>query len=161
MNTINSDTEKPNTEFVEDISANSEDISANSEQDDAASFVEEDFSDIDEKKLLRKMDLHLIPILALLYLISFIDRGNVGNARIEGITVSLNLTEEQFNICVTIFFITYALFEIPSNILLKKFGRPSIYIPSIMVAWGIVMTLMGIVQSYGGFFAARLVLGIW
>ncbi|ODQ59502.1 hypothetical protein WICANDRAFT_32532 [Wickerhamomyces anomalus NRRL Y-366-8] len=155
-NNLKSDTEKPEVEFVEDIAPNSDrDVSSSIVNDDA-----DDFSDINEKKVLRKMDLHLIPLLALLYLISFIDRGNVGNARIEGITVTLKLTEDEFNICVTIFFITYALFEIPSNILLKKIGRPSIYIPSIMVAWGIVMTLMGCVQNFGGFFASRLILGI-
>lgn len=58
-----------------------------------------------------------------------------------------------------VFFFTYCLFEVPSNLLLKRF-RPSIWLPSIMVAWGTVMTLMGIVQSYHGLLICRLFLGV-
>jgi hypothetical protein len=63
------------------------------------------------------------------------------------------------NRCLTVFFFTYAFFEVPSNLLLKKL-RPSIWLPTIMVAWGIVMTLMGIVQSYEGLLIARIFLGV-
>ena len=58
-----------------------------------------DFSNIDEKKVLRKMDIRLIPMLALLYLLSFLDRGNIGNASIEGLTEDLGLTGPQYNWC--------------------------------------------------------------
>ncbi|KAL1999602.1 hypothetical protein VTN02DRAFT_4287 [Thermoascus thermophilus] len=105
------------------------------------------------------MDLHLIPILSLLYLLSFLDRGNIGNAKIEGLTEELNLTGSQFNWCLTVFFFTYAAFEIPSNLLLKRF-KPSIWLPSIMIAWGIVMTLMGIVKDYRGLLITRIFLGV-
>lgn len=68
------------------------------------------------------------------------------------------MTGDEYNWCLTVFFLTYAAFEVPSNLLLKKF-RPSIWLPAIMVAWGIVMTLMGIVQNYHGLLIARLFLG--
>jgi hypothetical protein len=55
------------------------------------------FAHLDEKKILRKMDLRLIPMLALLYLLSFLDRGNIGNAKIEGLTEDLNMTGAQYN----------------------------------------------------------------
>ena len=55
------------------------------------------FSRVDAKKVLRKMDLHLIPMLALLYLLAFLDRGNIGNARIEGLDTDLKLTGGQYN----------------------------------------------------------------
>ena len=86
------------------------------------------------------MDLRLIPMLAALYLLSFLDRGNIGNAKIQGLQTDLKLTGPQYNLCATVFFFTYCAFEIPSNLLLKRF-RPSIWLPSIMVAWGTVMTL--------------------
>ncbi|KAL2221521.1 putative MFS nicotinic acid transporter Tna1 [Thermoascus aurantiacus ATCC 26904] len=121
-------------------------------QDDA-------FSHIDKKKVLRKMDLHLIPVLSVLYLLSFLDRGNIGNAKIEGLTEELNLTGPQFNWCLTVFFFTYCAFEVPSNMLLKRF-RPSIWLPSIIIAWGIVMTLMGIVTNYHGLLISRIFLGV-
>jgi sugar phosphate permease len=117
------------------------------------------FAHLDEKKILRKMDLRLIPMLALLYLLSFLDRGNIGNAKIEGLTEDLGMSGAQYNWCLTVFFFTYAAFEVPSNLLLKKL-RPSIWLPTIMVAWGIVMTLMGIVQSYEGLLIARIFLGV-
>jgi sugar phosphate permease len=105
------------------------------------------------------MDLRLIPMLASLYLLSFLDRGNIGNAKIQGLQTDLKLTGSQYNLCATVFFFTYCAFEIPSNLLLKRF-RPSIWLPSIMVAWGTVMTLMGLVKSYHGLLVARIFLGI-
>ncbi|KAJ4303953.1 hypothetical protein N0V88_001554 [Collariella sp. IMI 366227] len=119
----------------------------------------ESFAHLDEKKILRKMDMRLIPMLALLYLLSFLDRGNIGNAKIEGLQEDLDLTDDQYNWCLTAFFFTYAAFEVPSNLMLKKV-RPSIWLPAIMVAWGIVMTLMGIVHNYAGLLSARIFLGV-
>ena len=54
-------------------------------------------AEVDPKKVLLKMDLHLIPMLALLYLLSFLDRGNIGNARIEGLVETLHMTGPQYN----------------------------------------------------------------
>ncbi|PGH20341.1 hypothetical protein AJ80_03609 [Polytolypa hystricis UAMH7299] len=121
--------------------------------------ADHDFSDVDGKRVLRKMDIRLIPMLALLYLLSFLDRGNIGNARIEGLEADLGLEPHEYSWCLTVFFFTYCAFEVPSNLLLKRL-RPSIYLPSIMVAWGTVMTLMGIVQNYHGLFISRLFLGV-
>ncbi|KAL2200817.1 major facilitator superfamily domain-containing protein [Corynascus similis CBS 632.67] len=117
------------------------------------------FAHLNEKAILRKMDMRLIPMLALLYLLSFLDRGNIGNAKIEGLQETLGLTDDQYNWCLTAFFFTYAAFEVPSNLMLKKV-RPSIWLPAIMVAWGIVMTLMGIVHNYAGLLSARIFLGV-
>ncbi|PSK60410.1 hypothetical protein B9Z65_560 [Elsinoe australis] len=119
----------------------------------------ETFAHLDLKKILLKIDYRLIPMLSLLYLLSFLDRGNIGNAKIEGLQEDLNMTGPQYNWCLTAFFFTYCAFEVPSNMLLKKF-RPSIYLASIMVAWGTVMTLMGIVQNYHGLLSARIMLGV-
>jgi MFS family permease len=105
------------------------------------------------------MDVRLIPMLALLYLLSFLDRGNIGNAKIEGLQEDLKMEASQYNWCLTVFFFSYAAFEVPSNLLLKKL-RPSRWLPIIMVAWGIVMTLMGIVQNYHGLLIARIFLGV-
>lgn len=76
-----------------------------------------DVSNVDEKKVLRKMDMHLLPMLALLYLLSFLDRGNIGNAKIEGLSETLDLTGPQYNWCLTVFFFTYCAFEVPSNLM--------------------------------------------
>ncbi|KAL3471367.1 putative MFS nicotinic acid transporter Tna1 [Aspergillus californicus] len=119
----------------------------------------EEASVVEEKKVLRKMDLHLIPIVTALYLLCFLDRGNIGNARIEGLLDDLSLSGSQYNMCLTAFFFTYAVFELPSNMVLKRL-RPSIWLPAIMVGVGVVMTLMGTVQNYHGLLIARIFLGV-
>ncbi|RDW22808.1 major facilitator superfamily domain-containing protein [Yarrowia lipolytica] len=128
-------------------------------KEDHDTFIESLPPIVDEKKVIRKIDMRIIPILSLLYLMSFLDRGSIGNANIEGLSVDLGLTGAQYNMCLTVFFFTYSVFEVPSNMMLKKL-KPSIWLPTIMVAWGIVMTLMGIVQNYGGLLAARVFLGL-
>src|SRR5579859_6365981 len=69
------------------------------------------------------------------------------------------MTNPQYNMCLTIFFISYSLFEVPSNMLLKGL-KPHIWLPSTMVAWGICMTFMGFVNNYQGLLAARWFLGL-
>jgi hypothetical protein len=71
-----------------------------------------DFSGVDEKKVLRRMDVRLLPMLALLYLLSFLDRGNIGNAKIESLTTTLNMFGLEYNWCLTVFFFTYCAFGI-------------------------------------------------
>lgn len=110
-------------------------------------------------RILRKIDWHLLPFVTVFYLLSFLDRTNVGNARVAGMATNLNLTGFRYNIAAAVFFIPYSLAEVPSNIALKLF-RPSRWIPSIMVAWGVVMTLMCFIKSYQSLVVARAFLGL-
>ncbi|KAJ6093536.1 hypothetical protein N7486_008825 [Penicillium sp. IBT 16267x] len=112
-----------------------------------------------DRKLLWKLDLRLLPWLSLLYLASFLDRTNIGNAKIDGLSENLGMTPNQYNATLTIFFVSYSVFEPLTNVLLKRL-RPSIFIPSIMIAWGICMTLMGTVHNYSGLMAVRWFLGL-
>jgi MFS family permease len=111
------------------------------------------------KKLIRKIDLTLIPFLSLLYLLSFLDRTNIGNARLDTLEKDLKLAPLQYNDALAVFFPFYVAAEIPSNMAMKRF-RPSIWIPSIMVVWAICTTLMGIVKNYPGLMVCRSALGI-
>jgi hypothetical protein len=114
--------------------------------------------DPDDRKLLRKLDLRLIPGITLLYLLNYLDRVNIGQAKLNGITTSLNLSSTQYNACLSVVYVTYVAFEVPSNLILKKL-RPSRWIPLIMVIWGVVTTLTGLANSYGSLLACRLLLG--
>ncbi|KAL7275393.1 hypothetical protein RUND412_001671 [Rhizina undulata] len=138
------DVQKPQTEFVED--------------DPDAGLSAEEKAKID-RDLVWKLDIRLIPWLCVLYLASFLDRTNIGNAKIEGLVSDLHMTEGQYNACLTIFFVSYALFEPASNVLLKRM-RPRFYIPLIMVLWGITMTFMGFAKNFSGMMAARWFLGM-
>lgn len=127
---------------------------------DERGSVDEGFpADVDEKKLLRKIDFRLIPWLCVLYLLSFLDRSAIGNARLYGLEKDLKLTPNQYNLALTVFFIPYALFEVPSNILLKRL-RPSIWFPVITMLVGVCMMSQGLVHSYGGLITARFFLGV-
>jgi hypothetical protein len=89
-----------------------------------------------DRKLVWRLDLMMIPWLSFLYLLAFLDRTNIGNAKISGLTNppsqgGLGLTTQQYNSSLTIFFVSYAIFEPLTNILLKRM-RPSIFIPIIM-----------------------------
>ncbi|KAL9022904.1 MAG: hypothetical protein Q9180_008500, partial [Flavoplaca navasiana] len=112
-----------------------------------------------EKKLVRKLDIRIIPLFMLLYLFSFLDRVNIGNARLYGLEEDLGLEENQYQIAVSILFVTYLLSEVPSNLVLKKF-TPSRWISFIATSWGIIATLTGITQNYAGLIVCRLLLGL-
>ncbi|KAJ1325670.1 MFS transporter ACS family allantoate permease [Microdochium nivale] len=113
---------------------------------------------VDERKLLRKLDLHIIPLVMLLYTFSFLDRVNIGNARLYNLEKDLGLVGNQYQIAVSILFITYLLMEIPSNLALKPL-TPQRWIAFIAFSWGIVATLTGLVRNYGELLAVRLILG--
>ncbi|KAG0694934.1 MFS general substrate transporter [Suillus ampliporus] len=112
-----------------------------------------------ERKLWRKVDLRLIPILTLMYLLAFLDRSNIGNAKLEGLVTQLDLTGNKFNIALLMFHIPYCLCEFPANLVLKVF-RPSRWLPGISFVWGIVMILMSLVKTYPQLVGARVCLGI-
>ena len=69
---------------------------------------------------MRRVDLWLIPWLSLLYLLSFLDRTNIGNARLENLEEDLGMGKGDYNMALTIFFISYAVFEPLTNALLKR-----------------------------------------
>lgn len=104
-------------------------------------------------------DWRLVPMLAVLYLISQLDRANIGNAKIEGLDTDLKLSGVQYNICNSLFFVPYVLLEVPSNIVLKKFSKPSVYLGTLVTAWGIVMTCHGFAKDFPGLLVLRLILG--
>ncbi|KAI1843289.1 hypothetical protein JX265_007764 [Neoarthrinium moseri] len=112
-----------------------------------------------DRKLLWKLDLTLIPWLCILYLLAFLDRTNIGNAKVAHLDKDLGLTTSSYNATLTIFFVSYAVFEPLTNILLKRL-RPSVFIPIIMILWGASMLGMGFVYNWSGLMAARWFLGL-
>ncbi len=116
-----------------------------------------------ERKVIRKVDLHMLPWMCLLYLLSFLDRSAIGNAVIFGMRPELGLTgpngDQRYRLALLLFFVPYALFEVPSNILLKKL-KPSIWFSVITIAVGICMACQGVVTNDSGLIAARWFLGV-
>ncbi|BCS18891.1 uncharacterized protein APUU_11719A [Aspergillus puulaauensis] len=127
-------------------------------EDPDEGLSEEERAKID-RALLWKLDLRLVPWLSLLYLISFLDRTNIGNAKLVHLQEDLDMSDSQYNAALTIFFVSYSVFEPLTNVLLKRL-RPSIFIPIIMVLWGICMMCMGFVHNWAGLMAVRWFLGL-
>ncbi|KAF9038140.1 MFS general substrate transporter [Panaeolus papilionaceus] len=111
-----------------------------------------------ERKAVLKLDYTVLPMMALFYFLNFMDRANIGNARIAGLQKDLHLTDHEYQVCVAILYVTYMVFEMPSNLILRKIG-PHILLPAIVTAWGITVTAQGFVKSYAGLIIIRLILG--
>ncbi|CAE7218055.1 unnamed protein product [Rhizoctonia solani] len=119
----------------------------------------------DERRLVRKIDLRILPAAIIIYLLSFLDRSNIGNARLlndttgHSLVKTLNLTNQQFVIALQTFLVAYTVFETPSNYLLKTF-RPSRWIAFLMLLWGSMTMALGGVKSFAGLTAVRFFLGV-
>ncbi|ORX80152.1 MFS general substrate transporter [Basidiobolus meristosporus CBS 931.73] len=117
------------------------------------------FTPEEERRLVRKIDFHVLAYITLLYLFYAFDRGNIGTARLTGIEADLHTSPSQFSLCLSIYYISYICCEVPSNLLLKKFS-PSRWIAIIMVSWGLCTVLTATVQNFAGLLTVRLFLGI-
>ncbi|KAK2594489.1 High-affinity nicotinic acid transporter [Conoideocrella luteorostrata] len=113
-----------------------------------------------EKRLMMKIDLHVIPFLCVMYLLAFLDRVNIANAKIYNLVQDLHMQPSQFNTAIVIFFVPYVLFEIPSNVFLKRF-KPSTWLSLNMFLFGFTTIMQGLVQNYSGLLATRFFLGVF
>ncbi|KLJ12614.1 hypothetical protein EMPG_09505 [Blastomyces silverae] len=113
-----------------------------------------------EARLLWKIDLFIIPTVALLYLFCFIDRANIGNAKLAGLERDLNLKNYDYNTVLSIFYVSYIVFEIPSNMACKWIG-PGWYIPAISLGFGITSVATAFVNNIHEICGVRFVLGIF
>ncbi|KIV95820.1 hypothetical protein PV10_03426 [Exophiala mesophila] len=112
-----------------------------------------------EKQVLRRLDALVLPIIAMMYLLSFLDRSNIGNARVAGLQKDLQMSDWAFHVAVTVTYVPYICAEIPSNLLIAKVGARRL-IPGLCISWGLVTTLQCLVQSFGGLVACRFFLGL-
>ncbi|CAF9912076.1 MAG: hypothetical protein GOMPHAMPRED_007546 [Gomphillus americanus] len=113
-----------------------------------------------DRRITRKLDMHLLPWLFGIWFFAFIDRSNIGNAKISGLTTDLSLDGVKFNVVLSVFYILYILVDIPSNLIVKRIGAGH-YIPMLMTGWGIVTTFMGLTKSYAGLIVCRILLGLF
>ncbi len=111
-----------------------------------------------EVQTYHKVDLRLIPFLFLCYILAYLDRVNVGFAKLQMLK-ELSLSDAAFAAGAGIFFIGYFFFEVPSNVLLKKFGA-RMWIARIMISWGIISSCMIFVKGEMSFYGMRFLLGI-
>lgn len=111
------------------------------------------------KKLIRKIDLVVLPTIGILYILNYIDRQNLASAKLQGIMQDLNMNTEQFATAVSILFVGYLPFQIPSNLLITKIARPGMYICCMVAIWGAISASTAAVKTYGQLLAVRAILG--
>ncbi len=114
--------------------------------------------DVFETKTYHKVDVRLLPFLFLCYILAYLDRVNVGFAKLQMLK-DLSLSDAAFATGAGIFFIGYFFFEVPSNVLLKKFGA-RMWIARIMISWGVISACMIFVKGEWSFYAMRCLLGL-
>ncbi|OJZ87015.1 hypothetical protein ASPFODRAFT_188916 [Aspergillus luchuensis CBS 106.47] len=111
-----------------------------------------------EKRLKKKLDMRLLLCVWIIFVMNYLDRNNISAAKIAGIEGSLGLSSTHYATAVALLFAGYVLMQIPSNIFLANL-RPSLYIPSVMVIWGMLSALVGVVHNAAGLYALRFLLG--
>ncbi|KAJ7765742.1 major facilitator superfamily domain-containing protein [Mycena metata] len=112
-----------------------------------------------ERVVWRKLDVWILPVVTIFYLLSFLDRTNIGNAKVAGLLTDLKMTPRQYSIALTVTYVPYIAAELPSNLLLKIVG-PNLMLPAMLTLWGVVTTCQGTVKTYGGLLACRFFLGL-
>ena len=120
----------------------------------------------EERRLLRRIDWHLLPLLAVMYMVKTIDAANVSNARImdkgtpRNIMTELGISANGYNLVTTAYYVPYILAETPSNLLLKKVS-PSVWQARIMISWGVVLCTHAALTNAGGLYVVRALLGLF
>lgn len=110
-----------------------------------------------ERETMRKVIWRILPFLIVSYLVSIIDRGNIGMASLQ-MNEDLGLSKAAFGFASSLYFVAYFLFEVPSNLAMQKVGA-RLWIPRIMISWGVVSMCMALVQNTTSLYIVRFLLG--
>ncbi|KAF3402050.1 hypothetical protein F1880_009944 [Penicillium rolfsii] len=119
-----------------------------------------EFDKAAESRLRLKIDLFIVPTVALMYLFCFIDRANIGNAKLAGFAKDLGLKGYDYNAVLSIFFVAYIIFEIPSNLACKWIG-PGWFLPAVTLGFGICSVATAFVHNIHAASGVRFLLGMF
>ncbi|KAH9929018.1 MFS general substrate transporter [Epithele typhae] len=112
-----------------------------------------------ERALVLKFDIRILPILAVMYLANALDKGNLGNAKTNGLEADLHFHSNDYNIILSVFFVPFVLFAVPVAFVGKKFGSARV-LPALMFIFGSMTLLSAAVKNFAGMFAVRWFLGM-
>lgn len=120
-----------------------------------------------EKRLVRRVDLRMLPICAWMYLLNYLDRGNIGNSKVLNEETGNSLLQEtgmslhQYALAVTLFSVAYCVFEVPSNWVIKNYVRPSRWLAFLLVAWGGCTMAFAAVNNFAEVVVVRVLIGVF
>jgi sugar phosphate permease len=119
----------------------------------------------EEKTLILKQDMRILPLCCAIYLLCYLDRSNIGNAKVlnaathNDLLSETHMTNYQFTIALMVFLIAYMVFEVPSNYFLKCLS-PSRWIAFLMFSWSVMTMALGGVNNYAAVASLRFLLGV-
>lgn len=138
-------------------------------QDESPAEITEVDIDVNDPKhnrrLNRRLDIRVLPLCCWVYLLNFLDRGNIGNSRVlnaetgDDLLQRTNMTPNGYALTVTLFSLAYALFEVPSNWVMKHYIRPSLWLGFLLFCWGAVTIGFAGVQNYATVVVLRFLIG--
>ncbi|KAF2175003.1 MFS general substrate transporter [Zopfia rhizophila CBS 207.26] len=128
------------------------------EKDGQAAHMDPEHRKQVEKSLKRKLDSRC-SLFVLIYIMNYLDRNNIAAARLGGLQEDLNINNTQYATCLSILYVGYILMQVPSNILINRISRPSLYISVAMLLWGLISTLSGNTHNFAGMVAVRFFIG--
>ncbi|SGZ49614.1 CIC11C00000001567 [Sungouiella intermedia] len=114
-----------------------------------------------EKKLVHKFDCIIMPLFCSAYFFSALDRSNIGNAKVAGMSEDLSLSAKQFSNAVSIVYATYITVMLPGVWVMRLFKRPRFFMGGMIICWSLVSIFTLFVRSYGSLLAVRLLLGLF
>jgi MFS family permease len=119
------------------------------------------------RKLNRRLDYRVLPLCCWVYLLNFLDRGNIGNSKVlnaetgDDLLQQTNMSANGYALTVTLFSLAYALFEVPSNWIMKHYVRPSVWLGALLFCWGAVTIGFAGVQNYATVVVLRFLIGVF
>ncbi|KAK5175647.1 uncharacterized protein LTR77_000786 [Saxophila tyrrhenica] len=146
--------------------SNGEDIDPQTLESGKESYGDDHAPSSQSKKLVLKQDLRIVPLSAGIYLLCFLDRSNIGNAKVlnedtgDDLLDETNMTNTQYVIALMLFLVAYGLFEVPSNYMLKRLS-PSRWIAFLMLVWGAITMGLGGSHDFATVTALRFLLGVF
>ncbi|KAF3762031.1 MFS general substrate transporter [Cryphonectria parasitica EP155] len=111
------------------------------------------------KRLTRRLDCTVMPVVFVLFLLNILDRNNIASAKITGLTETLSITDEQYNTCLLMFYLGYCITQVPSNLIIGKV-RPSYYICLLTSLWGVLSLTQGFAKNFAQLASIRVILGL-
>ncbi|GJN93535.1 hypothetical protein Rhopal_006592-T1 [Rhodotorula paludigena] len=151
---INGDTEKGSVQAIEDAAVPGH-VATKVDSPHTTVYIDP----VLEAKLRRKFDMRILPTIALIYLFCFIDRANIGNARLAGLEEDLNMSGLDYSTLLASFYAAYTAFEFPLQMVNKWIG-PGKTIPILTFFFGLFSFVMTFVETFGAAVAVRFLLGI-
>jgi MFS family permease len=108
-----------------------------------------------------------MPLCAWIYLLNYLDRGNVGNAKVlnketgDDMLQQTHMTTTDYAVAISLFSVAYTLFEVPSNWIMKRYVRPSLWLGTLLFGWGVVTIGFSGVQNYATVVVLRFLIGVF